>query len=159
MSDVGERASVNNGRGPFGRLHQIGLDRLLEQNGHRVDRADLRRGDRFPGHVAGHNHTAKPPFQIVRVFAEAQHRHNLRSASNHKAGFMNLAVPVTQPDDDLPKTPVVHIHRALPQNAPRVDLQCIPLKNVVVDHRREQVIRGSDRVQVAGKMQINILGR
>ena len=55
--------------------------------------------------------------------------------------------------------PVVHVERALPGDAPRVDAELVAPIDVVVDQRRQQVVRGADRVEVAGEMQVDVLHR
>ena len=55
--------------------------------------------------------------------------------------------------------PVVHIERMSPDDAPRVDIERVAPMHVVVEHRREQIMRRSDRVKIAGEMQVDLLHR
>ena len=48
MGDVGERAAMDEGRVALQRLHEVGLQRVLEQHGHGARRLEVGRGDRPP---------------------------------------------------------------------------------------------------------------
>ncbi|MNP54750.1 hypothetical protein D3C76_1493310 [compost metagenome] len=72
---------------------------------------------------------------------------------------MHAPVSFAKTDDDLPQTSVVHVHRPFPQDAVRVDLQHIPLENMIIDHRSEQVMRRRNRMQIPGEMQVDVLRR
>ena len=50
-----------------------------------------------------------------------------------------------------------HIHAALPGDAAGVDVQRVALLDGVVDHGRQQVVGGADGVDVAGKVEVDIL--
>ena len=54
---------------------------------------------------------------------------------------------------------IVHVNDAPPQHPTRVDPQRVPLVQVVVQHRCQQIVRRADRREVAGEMQINVLHR
>ena len=51
---------------------------------------------------------------------------------------------------------VVHVDGAPPGDAARIDAERIAPIDVVVDHRREQIVRGADGVKVPGEMQIDL---
>ena len=52
---------------------------------------------------------------------------------------------------------VVHIDDALPSNALNVNTELIALLNMVVEHGGQQVVGGTDGMEVTGKVQVNIL--
>ena len=52
---------------------------------------------------------------------------------------------------------VVHVDNALPGDALNVDTELVALLNMVVEHGGQQVIGGTDSVEVAGKVQVDIL--
>ena len=43
--------------------------------------------------------------------------------------------------DDLPQRPVVHVHHPAPGDAADVDVELVAPVDVVVEHRRQQVVR------------------
>ena len=69
-----------------------------------------------------------------------------------------LAVPPSELTIDLQR-PVVHVHDAAPGDAARVEPQRIAPVDVVVEHRRQQIVRAGDGVEVAGEVQIDVLHR
>jgi hypothetical protein len=54
---------------------------------------------------------------------------------------------------------VVHVHHAPPGDAALVDFQLVAPVDVVVDHRRQQVVGRGDGVEIAGEMQVHLLHR
>ena len=62
-------------------------------------------------------------------------------------------------DDDLAQRSVVHVERAPPDDAARVDVERVAPMDVIVDHRGEQIVRRGDRVEIAGEMQIDFVHR
>ena len=69
-----------------------------------------------------------------------------------------LATPPSE-HDDLAQRAVVHVHDAAPDDAADVDALLVAPVDVVVDQRREQIVRGGDGVEVAGEMQVHVLHR
>ena len=61
-----------------------------------------------------------------------------------------------QPDDHLAQRAVVHVEHALPGHAPDVDVELVAVVHVVVDQRRQQVVRRGDRREVAGEVQVDV---
>ena len=51
---------------------------------------------------------------------------------------------------------VVHVDNALPGDALNVDTELVALLNMVVEHGGQQVIGGTDSVEVAGKVQVDV---
>ena len=77
-----------------------------------------------------------------------------------EAGFAREAVGgAAERGDDLAQRPVVHVDGAAPGDAARVDVELVAPIDVIVDHRREQVVGGADGVEVAGEMEIDVLHR
>ena len=61
-----------------------------------------------------------------------------------------------QPGDGLAQRAVVDVEGAPPDDAARIDAGLIAPMNVIVDHRREQIVGGGDGVEIAGEMQVDI---
>ena len=52
---------------------------------------------------------------------------------------------------------VVHIDNALPGDALNIDTELVALLNMVVEHGGQQVIGGANSMEVAGKVQVDVL--
>ena len=59
----------------------------------------------------------------------------------------------------IAERPVVHVDDAPPRHPPGVDVERVAPVDVVVDQRREQVVGGGDRVEVAGEVEVDVLHR
>ena len=66
---------------------------------------------------------------------------------------------IAKSDNNIAQYAVVHVHTAFPYNLTRIDLQCISLLNMIVQHCCKQIIGRSDRMEISGKMQIQIFHR
>ena len=72
---------------------------------------------------------------------EAENRHHLGGDDDVEAILARKAVRcAAKRDGDVAQSAVVHVDHALPGDAPDVDLQLIAMMDMVVDHRREQVV-------------------
>jgi hypothetical protein len=54
---------------------------------------------------------------------------------------------------------VVHIQGARPGDLRRIEIQCVPVKDVGIHHGGQQVVRGGDGVKVAVEVQVDFLAR
>jgi hypothetical protein len=107
--------------------------------------------------VAEHD-VAQPLLEILHRRGEAEDRHHLGSDHDVEAVLPRVAVGRTaQRYDDVAQRPVVHVHHPLPRDAARVDAELVALGDVVVDHRRQQVVRESDGVEIAREVEVDVL--
>ena len=164
VGDVGERAAVDQCRRALDRLHQVGLDRVLEQRRHRPGRLQRTRRDRPPIARVGDDDARQTLLEIGEIGGEAQARHHLGGDRDVEAALAHEAVRAgarrpAEPDRHRAQRSVVHVDDAAPDDAARVDGQRVAPVHVVVDQRREQVVRRGDGVEVAGEVEVDALHR
>ena len=160
MRDVRERPAVHERRLPLERLHEVRLDRLLEQDGHRARGLQLLGGHRLA--LVG----------VADVIAPSRRRRSCRSdataaiaitsdaAVMSKPGLPRVAVRLAaEPDRDVAQRAVVDVDAAAPADRQRVDAELVAVQEVRLEHRGEQVVRGADRVDVAGEVEVHVLHR
>jgi hypothetical protein len=160
VRDVREGAAVNQGGRPFERLHQVGQQRVPQQDQHRAGGRE-----RFGRHrlaVVGKRQQraldALP--EVIRARRQAQHRHHLGCRGDVEAGLARHAfLRAAEADDRVAERAVVHVEHAPPQDAPGVDAQRVAEVEVVVEQRRQQVVGRGDCVEVAGEVQVDAVGR
>jgi hypothetical protein len=103
---------------------------------------------------------AQPALQVVQIGGQTQDRHDLRGHRDVEAGLPGKAVGhPAQPHDVVAQGAVVHVHHPAPADAALVDLQLVAPVDVVVDHRREQVVGAGDGVEIAGEVEVHLLHR
>ncbi len=160
MCDIGEGSAMHERGRAFERLNEIGLERVLEQRGHRAFGLEVASGDRRSVARVADDHPAEPRFEIVEVGGEAEGRHHFRGHGDVETVLARISVfRAAEADDDLAQGAIVHVERALPRDAARVEAERVAPVDVIVDHRREQVVGGSDRVKIAGEMQVDRVHR
>ncbi len=160
VRDVGERAAVEQSRLPFHRLHEVRLERLLEQHRHRAGGADLlrRHSPALIGRADGDR--AEPGAQVGEIARYRDDRHHLRGSGDVEAGLAWKPVgAAAEADDRLAKDTVVHVDAAAPGDRVRIEAEVVSLQEVRVDHRCEQVVGRADRVDVAGEVEVDLLHR
>ena len=107
-----------------------------------------------------HDDAPEARLEIGKALREAEHRHDLACNGDIEPVLARASVrPAAKPVHNVPQLPVVHIDAALPCDLLRVDPEGVALLYVVVEHRREQVVRRADGVKVAGKVEVYILHR
>ena len=160
MGDVGERSAMDEGRIALQRLDEVGCERVLEQHGHRPRRLELGRGHRTPVAGVADDHAAQPALEVGQVGGEAEHRHHLGGHGDVEAVLAREAVRhAAQTGDDLAQRAVVHVDGPAPRDPALVEALLVAPINVVVEHRRQQVVGTADGVEVAGEVQVDLLHR
>ena len=160
VCNIGKRTAVNKRRRAFQRLHEIRLERILQQRGHRADSVQITRCYRlFIIGICDYN-ARKTLLEVGDRGCEAEYRHDLRSNRDIIAVFTRYAVDsAAEAVRNITELAVIHIDAALPGNAARVNVQRIALIDVVIEHGSEQIVRSADRMEIAGEMQVDILHR
>ena len=71
----------------------------------------------------------------------------------------NAIALAAQTNRNMAQHPVIHIHDPLPDNPLDVNPQSISLLQMIIQHRRQQIVGAGHGMNIAGKMQIDILHR
>jgi hypothetical protein len=107
--------------------------------------------------AAAHDDAREPRAQVGLRGRQRQDRHDLAGGRDVEAGGpLGLAAGV---DDDLAQGAVVHVDDALPGGGGGRQAAGAAEVQVGVDHRGEQVVGAGDRVQVAGEVEVDVVGR
>ena len=160
VGNIGERPAVHEGDVVLQGLHNIRTDGVLQQGGHCAMGFQIGGGHRHArARVADHD-AAESRFEIGQRSGEAEYRHHFRGHRDIEAVFTGITIGGTaQADHDVPQCAVVQVQRALPGDEARVDVQRIAVVDVVIEHRRQQIVGGADGMEVAGEMQIDVFHR
>ena len=160
MRNIGERPAMDERRRALQRLDEVGLDRLRQQHRHRAIRLEVARRHRLLAPRIGDDDPPEPCLQIVQIARQAQDRHHFGGDGDVEPALTRETVGRTAKRlRDVSECPVVHVHHAPPHDPPHVDIERIAPMNMVVDHRREQIVRAGDRMEIAGKMEVDVLHR
>ncbi len=160
VGDVGEGTGVHQAGLALQRLDQVRLDRVLEQDRHRPGGPEVLGRHRLAVAGVGGGDLAEPPPQVLEVAGDGEHGHHLRGRGDVEAGLARVAVGrPAEPERDLAQRPVVHVHGALPGDPQGVDVVRVAVQHRGVQQRRQQVVGGADRVDVAGEVEVEVLHR
>ncbi len=160
VGDVRERTAVDEGRLALERLHEVRLDRVLEDDGERARRLDVLGGHGLAVVRLTDGDAAESLAQVGEIACDCDEAHDLARSRDVEAGLARGAVrPPSEARDDVPQVPVVHVHAASPRDRERVETRGIAVMEVRIDQCREQVVRRGDGMEVAGEMQIEVLHR
>jgi hypothetical protein len=161
VRDVGERAAVHQARLALQRLDEVGLDRVLEQHGHRARGLKVFGSDGLGAVVAVRDgDRAQAAAQVLQIAGHCEDGHDLGRGGDVESGLARIAVgAAAEADGHLPERAVVHVHRAAPADAQCVDRMRVAVQDRGVDHRREEVVGRADGVDVTGEVQVEVLHR
>ncbi len=160
MGDVRERAAVDERRLPLERLHEVRLDRLLEDHRQGAGGADLLGRDGLAVVRLPDRDRAEPLPQVREIARDGDERHDLARGGDVEPGLPRVAVrPAAEPRHDVAERAVVHVEAAPPGDRERVEVGLVPVQDVRVDHGREQVVRRRDGMQIAGEVEVQVLHR
>ncbi|GJE30649.1 hypothetical protein LDDCCGHA_0818 [Methylobacterium oxalidis] len=151
---------MDEGRVALQGLHEVGLQRVLEEHGHRARGLHVLEGDELAVAGLGDDDAAEALLEILEVLGEAEHRHHLGGHRDVEAVLAREAVgDAAERLVDGAQRPVVHVDHAAPEDAPHVDVELVRPVDVVVDQRGGQRVRRGDGVEVAGEVQVDLLHR
>ena len=160
VGDVGERAAVDERRSTAEGLHQVRVDSVLEQCGHRTLGIEVAGGDRLLVVGQADGDVGQALLEVIQVRGQTQNRHDLGGGGDGEAGLRRHTVRrAAQAGDHVAQRAVVDVQAALPGHPPRVDAEGISLVDVVVDERGQRVVGAGDRVEIAGEVQVDLLHR
>ena len=158
--DVAEGSGVHEDGGVLGRLQQVRLEGVLEDDRHRAGSLELLCGDGPSGGREPHHDPSQSLAQVPQGGGQGEDRHHLRGRGDVETGLSRHSVHArTQSFDDAAQRSVVDIQHPAPGDAARVDVELVAVVQVVVEHRGEQVVRRGDSVEVPGEVQVEGLHR
>ena len=158
MRDVGERAAVDERRGMLEGLHEVRLQRVLEQRGHRALCIQVACGDGLFVIGVADDEARQTLLEVGDVGSEAEHCHDLGGDGDVVAVLTRGAVDsAAQAVHDEAELTVVHIDAAAPGDAAGVNAEAVALINMVIQHGGKEVVRSADGVEVAGEVQVDVL--
>ena len=160
VGDIRKRAAVDKHGRTLERLDKVGAERVAQQGGHRALGPEIVRRDGRAVIRISHDDAPEARPEIGKALRKTEHRHDLACNGDIEPVLARTSVrPAAKPVHNVPQLPVVHVNAALPCDLLRVDPEGVPLLYVVVEHRREQVVRRADGVKIAGKVEVYILHR
>ena len=160
MGDVRERAAMDEGGTALEGLEQVRLDRVGQQGRHRARDAQILGGDRRAILASGHHHPAQTCAEVMDVMGQGQDRHHLGSDRDDEFGLARDAVLLAaEPDDHPSNGAIADVHDARPEDRERIDPEGVAVMEVVVDERGPEVVGGTDRMDVAGQVKVEVSHR
>ena len=139
-------------------MHQVGLERVLKQRGHGTLGLKVAGTDGLAGKAIADDNLAQALLEVVNARRQAQDCHDLGGDGDIEAVLARHALGLTaNAVDDMTQLAVVHIDDALPSDALNVNAELIALLDVVIKHGGQQVVGGTDSMEVAGKVQVDVL--
>ena len=159
MCDIAEGSGVNERWSTLKRLHEVGTQRVLEQQCHGPGGPQIARADGLLGTARGsaQHDLAKALLQIGRAGGQRDDRHDLTGGDDHPAFFAHRTVARAHADDGRPECTVVHVDRARPGDSLHVEPERIAVKHVIVQKRRQQRVGARDGVKIAREVEIDVV--
>ena len=158
MGNIGEGTAMDKRRRALERLNQVGFERVLEQGCHGTLGPKVTGADGLAGIAVADNNLAQALLEVVDARGQTQDCHDLGGNSDVEAVLARHALGLAaNAVDNMTQLTVVHVDNALPGDALNVDAELVALLNMVVEHGCQQVVGGTDGMEVAGKVQVDVL--
>src|SRR5204862_3821106 len=98
-------------------------------------------GDRSAVGRLGHDHAPGARLEVHEVGGQTENGHDLGGHGDLEAALTRHAVGrPAEAEHDVAQRAVVHVHDALEQHAARVDPEGVALREMVVEHRGQEVV-------------------
>ena len=158
MGNIGEGTAVDKRRRTLERLHQIGLERVLEQGRHGTLSLKVTGADGLAGIAVADDDLAQALLEVIDARGQAQDCHDLGGNGDVEAILARYSLGLAaNAVDNMAQLTVVHVDNALPGDALNVDAELVALLNMVVEHGCQQIVGGTDGMEVTGKVQVDVL--
>ncbi len=140
------------------RLHEVGHERILEQDGHRAGGTNVARGHRLAVAGFGDNDVAKPALEVGKVAGQAEDGHHFRGDRDVETVLARKPIRYpSQRGHDVAERAVIHVHHTAPEDTPWINAERIAPVDMIVDHCCQQIVGCGYRVKVTGEMEIDVL--
>ena len=97
---------------------------------------------------------------VLQTRRKTEHGHDLRRRSDVEPGLGRHAVGLpSESGDDVAERPVVDVEDTAPGHVVNADRQFVAVMDVIVDERRDEVVRSRDGMEVTGEMEVHLLHR
>ena len=160
VGDVAERPGVQEHGLVLEGLHEVGLDRVAHDDGHRAGDPEIVGGHRASVAGRGHDDPAEPCAKVLEIARQGEDRHDLRRRGDHEALLPGDAVDLAaEPDHGVAELAVVDVEGARPGDRLGVDLERVAVVDRRVERGRQQVVRRGDRVEVAVQVEVDLFHR
>ena len=160
MRDIREGPAMDKGRRSLQGLYQIRLDGILKEQSERPGHIQFLGAHHASVTRIGHHDLPQAALHILQTVRKAEDRHHLRGHGDIKARLARHAVrSATEPDHYVAECAVIEIQHTFPHHAAHIDVQRIALLDMVVNDRRQQVMRRRNRMKIPGEMQVDVLHR
>ena len=162
MSDVCKWSTVNDCRYMLQSLNQVWFQSVFQKSCHSTFCVKITSCYRFLLRYFAicitNDHLGKSILQVCDVACKTENCHDLGSNCDVITVFTRHTVcSSSKTIDHVTKLTVVHVHASLPCDLTWVNVQCIALENVVVDHCCKKVVCSSDCMEVTCEMKVDIL--
>ena len=164
MSDVCEWSAVNDRRNMLQCLNKVWFQGILQKCCHSTLCVEVSCCYRFLLSnltvSISDDDSGKSLFQVFDVTCEAKNCHDLRCNCDVVSVFTRHTVcSSAKAVYYVTKLTVVHIYASFPCDLTWVNVQVIALEDMVVDHCCKKVVCRTDRMEVTGKVKVDILHR
>ena len=131
MRDVRERPTVHERRLALERLHEVRLQRVLEEHGQRARGPERLRGHGLAVERAADGDPTEPLTEVREVARDGDEPHDLARRGDVEAGLPGVAVHASaEPGDNVTQRAVVHVHAAAPGDRERIEAERVPVQEV-----------------------------
>ena len=139
-------------------LHQIRPDGILEKRCHGPIDLEISRTDGLAVVGVADHDIAQSAFQIREPITEAKTSHHLGGHADLEGLLPGHGVGHSpEPHHEIAQCPIVHVHHSGPGDSARVDIQAVPMVNMIIDRRRKKIVRQPNRMKVSREMEIDLL--
>ena len=157
VSDVRERAAVDEGRSAFEGLNEVRFQSIFQKSSTGTLSFDVSDRDGLAVEGVGDDDAGQTGLEVGDVGSEAKNSHDLGRDGDVEAVLTRDALhAAAEAVDDISELTVVHVDRALPGDLLDVDAKSVALLDVVVEHGSDEVVGCADGVEVAGEVEVDI---
>ena len=158
VGNVGKGTAVNQRWRILGGLHQVGMQRILQQHADGSGHTHVLHTERLTINGCSQQNIFNASAKVVGIGGQTQDCHNLTGRSDVKSAFHHHTVGLgAQSGNNLAKVAVVHVEHSLPQHFLQGKTFFTVLIDIVVHHGGNHIVRTGDGVEVACEVEVDFV--
>ena len=158
MGNIGEWTSVYESGSSLGRLDQVGINGLVEQDCHGTMCLEVACIDGIPLKCERNENVSDPLLQVFEIVGKTENGHDLGCCGYDKMlGSCDPCGLLSHSDNNVTELPVAGIHAPLPEDPVGIYLEWIVTVDHIVQHGGEQIVGSRNSRYVASEMKVDLL--
>ena len=143
----------------LGRLDEVGLQRILQDDKDRSHAAQVAEVERLALAGDTQEDVLQTTAQVLQILCQAEDSHDLRGHRDVESALAHHAIASTQANHNLAERTVIDIQDAAPIDRLQLARLSLMTEDIVVEQRGDEVVGRRDSMEVTREVEVDLVHR